>query len=85
MLKAWVRRRFHKLWPRFEGLFGDFLIIAVQLSRCDRFAVAHFRHSGPGGYVFEEDIEAFYKQLRAFEQGRREEVEGAEMTKNVKD
>ena len=61
MLKAWIRRRFYKLWPRFKDLFGDFLIIVVQLNRCDRFAVTHFRYSGPGGYVFEGDIETFYK------------------------
>jgi len=84
VLKVWVRRRFHKLWPRFKGLFRDFLIITVQLNRCDRFAVAHFRYSGPGGYIFKEDIKAFYKQLRAFKQGRREEIKGAEMTKNIK-
>ncbi len=29
ILKAWVRRRFHKLWPRFKGLFEDFLIIVI--------------------------------------------------------
>ena len=29
VLKAWVRRRFHKLWPRFKGLFEDFLIIVI--------------------------------------------------------
>ncbi len=57
----------------------------MQLSRCDRFAVTHFRYSGPGGYIFERNIKTFYKQLRAFEQGRREEIEGAEMTKNIKD
>ncbi len=59
--------------------------MVVQLSRCNRFAVVYFRYSGPEGYVFEGDIEVFYKQLRVFEQGRREEIEGAEMTKNVKD
>ena len=59
--------------------------MVVQLSRYDRFAVAYFRYSGPGDYVFEGDIKIFYKQLRAFEQGRREEVEGVEITENIED
>ncbi len=55
------------------------------MSRCDRFAVTHFRHSGPGGYIFEGDIDAFYKQLRVFEQGRREEIEGVHIIDDVED
>ena len=58
--------------------------MTVQLSRCDRFAVVYFRYSGPGGYIFKEDIKAFYKQLRAFKQSRREEIKGAKITKNIK-
>ena len=59
--------------------------MAVQLNRYNCFAVTHFRYNGPGGYIFKKDIKIFYKQLRAFKQGRREEVEGAETTENIKD
>jgi transposase len=69
VLKAWVRRRFHELWPAFEGSFGEFLMMCVARSCCDRFAVAHFRHSGSGGYIFSGDIERFEQELREFERG----------------
>ena len=29
VLKTWVRRHFHDVWPRFEGFFGDFLFMVV--------------------------------------------------------
>jgi hypothetical protein len=48
--------------------------MAVHDSRCDSYAVAHFRHSGQGGYVFEEDLERFDRQLRQFEKGRDNEL-----------
>jgi transposase len=67
VLKAWVRRRFHELWPAFEGSFGEFLIMCVAKNRCDRFAVTHFRHSGSEGYIFSGDIERFEQELREFE------------------
>jgi hypothetical protein len=43
ILKAWVRRRFQELWPSFQGSFGDFLLICMVKSRCDRFAETHYR------------------------------------------
>src|SRR6266498_4427722 len=52
VLKAWVRRRFDLMWPRFESSFGNWLLISVQQSQCNRFAEAHFRHSGIRGYIF---------------------------------
>ena len=70
VLKAWVRRHFDETWPSFDGTFGQFLTMAVQRSHCDRFAVAHFRYSGNGGYVFEGDMEAFNEKVRAFERGK---------------
>jgi transposase len=70
VLKAWVRRRFQELWIRGEGSFGDFLLIAIRQSRCDRFTENHFRHSGNGGYIFEGDMEAFDRELRDFARGR---------------
>jgi transposase len=72
VLKAWVRRHFHELWPTFEGSFGDFLLMCVARSRCDRFAEAHFRHSGNRGYIFVGDIEKFERRLRVFERGSGE-------------
>lgn len=50
VLKAWIRRYFHKIWLIFQGNFGSFLRFAVARSRCDRFPEAHFRHSGM--YIF---------------------------------
>jgi transposase len=67
VLKAWIRRRFQELWPPFKRSFGDFLLMCVTRSRCDRFAEAHFRHSGSERYIFEGDIEKFERELRAFE------------------
>jgi transposase len=72
VLKAWVRRRFQELWPFFQGSFGDFLLMCVIRSRCDRFAEAHYRHSGNRGYIFEGDMEKFERELRAFERGSGE-------------
>jgi transposase len=66
VLKAWVRRRFHDLWPSFKGSFGDFLLMCVRRNRCDRFAEAHFRHSDTEGYIFNGDMKKFERELRAF-------------------
>ena len=74
VLKAWVRCRFHELWPSFDGSFREFLEMAVRESRCDRFAEAHFWHSGNGAYVFEGDMECLDARLRAFESGRSDDL-----------
>lgn len=63
VLKAWVRRFFQEMWPQFGGSFGDFLRHAIQRSRCDRFAVKHFRYSTYGRIVFEADVQEFNRQL----------------------
>lgn len=62
VLKAWVKRWYHRLWPMFRGDFGAFLLHAIQRSKCDRFGQEHFRHSS-GGYIFEGDYEAFQREL----------------------
>ena len=49
--------------------------MAVRESRCDRFAEAHFRHSGNGAYVFEGDMECLNARLRAFESGRCDDLD----------
>jgi transposase len=66
VLKAWIRRRFHDLWPFFKGSFSDFLLIYIRESRYDRFVEAHFRYSGIRSYIFNEDMEKFKRELRAF-------------------
>jgi len=59
-----------------RGVFWRvFFLMAVQRSRCDKFAEAYFRHSGAGGYIFEGDIEKFESKLRAFERGKVDELE----------
>ncbi len=47
----------------------------MQRSRCDKFTEIYFRHSGAGGYIFEENIEKFELKLRAFERGKVDELE----------
>jgi hypothetical protein len=37
--------------------------MAVQQSRCGRFAAAYFRHNSAGGYIFEVNIEMFDTEL----------------------
>jgi transposase len=75
VLKSWIRRRFDQIWPSFVGTFGRFVEEAVKNSQCDRFAAAHFRHAGNGGYVFEGHIEALDNKLQQYEYGRIDELE----------
>ena len=56
VLKAWVRRHFHEIWPSFKGFFDEFLHYAVARSRCDRFSRQHFKHS-VGDYIFVNPLE----------------------------
>ena len=56
VLKAWVRRHFHELWSTFEGDFDAFLSYAVYRSRCDRFAMEHFKHTTYERLLFQGDI-----------------------------
>ena len=69
VLKAWFRRNFDCLWPSFEGSFGEFILMAVRRSQCDRFAMKHFKHSSEGGYVFEGEVEEFMQCMRQYENG----------------
>lgn len=59
VLKAWVRRHFRTIRPRFLE-FGQFLRTAIKLSRCDRFPEKHFRSDE---YIYEGDIEKFEEEL----------------------
>ena len=65
VLKSWIRRHFHEIWPQREETFGDFLHYAIERSRCDQYAKAHFKHAAGegGGYIFEADIHALEQEL----------------------
>ena len=65
VLKAWIRRHFHQIWPHFEGSFGDFLRYAVRRSRCDQHAKGHFDHSNY--YIYEADLRELERRLEACE------------------
>ena len=45
VLKAWIRRHFHQVWPHFDGSCGEFLRYAIRRSHCDQFARRHFNHT----------------------------------------
>ena len=54
VLKTWIRRHFHQVWPHFKGSFSDFLLYAVKRSRCDQYAKRHFDHSEC--YIYKADL-----------------------------
>ena len=72
ILKAWLRRHFRPLKRRFGENFEGLLRHTVFASRCDRAAIAHFRHAANGLYRFEGDLEAFQRDLADW---GREQVE----------
>ena len=57
-----MRRFFEAFRHVFQDDFEGFLRYAVENSGCDRFVVAHFRHS-PAGYIFNGEIEAFEREM----------------------
>ena len=42
--------------------------MAIDSSRCDRFARKHFRHSA-GIYIEQEELDRLREELKAFENG----------------
>ena len=68
VLKSWVQRHFHEIWPHYDGTFGDFLRYAIERSRCDQHAKAHFKHAAGegGGYIFEADTRTLEQELMQF-------------------
>ncbi len=34
--------------------------------------IKYFRYSGSGGYVFKGEMKIFYRELRVYEQGKRD-------------
>ena len=65
VLKAWIRRHFHQIWPNYGGSFGDFLRYAIRRSRCDQHARGHFNYTG--FYIYEADLQELERQLEAYE------------------
>ena len=65
VLKAWVRRYF---WLRRveRSNFGEFLRLAVNESRCDRFTGKQFRHTVGGVYIEKDEYEKVYDNIRDF-------------------
>ena len=49
-------------WSKLRSPKEGFLWYAIEYSGCDRAATQHFRHC-TGGYQFEGDIEAYYREL----------------------
>ena len=67
VLKSWIRRNFGRLFIAFRNDFEAFLRFALQHSRCDQHARAHFKNTPNGGYIYEANIEAFEQELREAE------------------
>jgi transposase len=65
VLKAWIRRNYMYVRSRFPaGGFGDFLRAALLESRCDRFAMKHFKHAAGGLYIEQEVLDQAHHDLR---------------------
>jgi hypothetical protein len=43
--------------------------MAIDSSRCDRFARKHFQHSAGGIYIEQEELDRLREELKAFENG----------------
>jgi transposase len=69
LLKAWIRRNFWLRRDEFDN-FADFLVEAIEQSRCGRFARKQFRHCGKGYYIELAEMEQLMEELRAY--GSRE-------------
>ena len=68
ILKSWIRRNFGRLFRAFRHDFQAFLQFAIQHSRYDQHARAHFKNTPNGGYIYEADIEIFEQELREAEE-----------------
>ena len=63
VLKTWIRRHFHKIWPQFNGTFGEFLRYSINQSHYDQYARRHFKHSSC--YIYEADLRELERRLEA--------------------
>ena len=68
VLKSWIKRHYHFTRESCSN-FGEFLQMAIDSSRCDRFARKHFRHSAEGIYIEQEELDRLREELKAFENG----------------
>jgi transposase len=67
VLKAYVRRWYIHERENFSN-FGQFLLAAIQRSRCDRFARAQYRHAARGRYIKFHEWESFRDALHSYEE-----------------
>ena len=72
VLKSWLKQNY--VWTHLSfKKFGDYLIWAIEHTRCDRFAREQFRHAAGGIYLEEGEIERFQTWLQDWEKGSTEE------------
>ena len=57
-----MRRYFKAFRHVFQDDFKGFLRYVIENSRCNRFAIEHFRYSATS-YIFNGEIEAFKRGL----------------------
>ena len=57
-----MRRHFENFRPVFQGDFEGFLRYAVEHSKCNQYAVNHYKHCA-SDYVFDGDIGAYHRDL----------------------
>ena len=56
-------------------MFADFLVEAIEQSRCGRFAGRQFRHCGRGFYIDSDELERLMDELRAYSNGDIDEID----------
>lgn len=65
VLKSWIRRNYYYLRSMFNSTnFGGFLEMAIQESRCDRFARKHFRYAAGSLYLEQGELDRIHEGLR---------------------
>jgi transposase len=74
LLKAWIRRNFWLRRDEFDN-FADFMVAAIEGSRCGRFARKQFKHCVKGFYIETDEMERVMEELRSYGNGDRDEVE----------
>jgi len=63
VLKAYIKRNF--VWTRENfTTFGEYLINAISVSRCDQFAMKHFKYAAGGLYVLQDELDEAHRQIR---------------------
>lgn len=62
VLKAWMKRNWIFLRQTCTS-YGEFLELAIQESRCDRFARRQFKHAANGVYIEQAEFDRFRKWL----------------------